>query len=127
MKEFKLLIRNQEEKKNSLSKEKHIEFLKACEQYILNLKNSGKLIGAQPIEREGVMLSKKNDGWIIDSFKEGKDIIVGCYHIIAENLDEAIEIAKQNPEFAFTETARVEIRPIKGSEKTTGFVYPKQS
>jgi hypothetical protein len=42
-------------------------------------------------------------------------------------MDEAIEIAKRNPEFEFGTTARIELRPIKTKEKTTGFVYPKSN
>lgn len=40
-------------------------------------------------------------------------------------MNDAVEIAKQNPEFAFGTTARIEVRPIKTKENTTGFVYPK--
>jgi hypothetical protein len=36
----------------------------------------------------------------------------------------AIEIAKANPEFQFNEGTRIEVRPIKMKEETTGFVYP---
>ncbi len=39
-------------------------------------------------------------------------------------MDEAIEIAKANPEFEFGTTAKVEVRPIKTKEEATGYVYP---
>jgi len=42
----------------------------------------------------------------------------------AEDINDAIAIAKANPEFAFGTTARVEVRPIKMKEETTSFVYP---
>jgi hypothetical protein len=41
-------------------------------------------------------------------------------------MNEAVEIAKHNPEFVFSATARIEVRPIKTKETTTGFVYPQQ-
>lgn len=64
------------------------------------------------------------------NFKEGpysetEEVIVGYYHILAKDLDDAIAIAKENPEFAYTKTARIEVRPIKSKEITTKYVYPK--
>ena len=50
---------------------------------------------------------------------------VGYYHIYAGDLQEAIGIAKLNPEFEYGSTVRIEVRPIKIKEATTGFVYPK--
>jgi len=51
-------------------------------------------------------------------------VIGGYYHILAENLDEAISIAKQNPEFKYNPDTRIEVRPIEMKENSTGFVYP---
>jgi hypothetical protein len=123
--EFKLLIRNQPQAKDALSPEQHLAFVKACEAYIGRLKEAGKLIAAQPLQREGVMLSGKDGAWQQAPYAEGPDVIVGYYHIVAEDLAEAVSLAQGNPEFSFTSTARVEVRPIKGTERATGFVYPK--
>jgi len=49
---------------------------------------------------------------------------VGYYHILAGDLDEAITIAKENPEFEYVPSASIEVRPIKTKEAETGFVYP---
>ena len=127
MKEYKLLIRNLPGSKEAFSKERHLEFVQACERYIGGLKAAGKLLGAQPLEREGLMLAGKEGAWTQSPFQEGKDVIVGDYHVLADDLEEAVTIAKGNPEFSYTDTARVEVRPIKGSERSTGFVYPKAS
>lgn len=56
---------------------------------------------------------------------EKKEIQVGYYHILARDLDEAVEIAKNNPEFEYGTTARIEVRPVKTKEETTGYTYPK--
>jgi hypothetical protein len=40
-------------------------------------------------------------------------------------MDEAVALAKQNPEFEYSSTAEAEIRMIKTEEASTGFVYPK--
>lgn len=126
MKEFKLLIRNLEGASGSRPADKQVDFLRACEHYIGDLKQRGKLIAAQPLERDGVMLSGREGAWREGPYKDSDEVIVGYYQIVAEDLAEAVAIAKGNPEFAFTDTARVEVRPVKGSEKKTGFVYPGQ-
>ena len=61
----------------------------------------------------------------MEPFDKNDEVQVGYYHILAENLDEAISIAKQNPEFEFGSTARIEVRPVKTKEITTNFEYPK--
>jgi len=49
---------------------------------------------------------------------------VAYFHILATNIDEAIQIAKDNPEFAYIPSATIEVRPIKTKEIETGFIYP---
>lgn len=124
MKEFMLLIRNESDSKDAFSPEQNQAFLKACEVYIENLKKTGNLKKAQPLVREGKMISGSNGAWKDGPFNESKEVIVGYYHILAKDLDEAVAIAKGNPEFAFTTTARIEVRPIKTAEVTTAYVYP---
>jgi len=124
MKEFMFFIRKQSDSAVTLSPEKHQQFLKGCETYIDKLKKEGKLISAQPIERAGNILSKKNTGWNEAPFNESKEVIGGYYHILANNLDEAIEIAKANPEFEFNPDTRIEVRPIKMKEESTDYTYP---
>lgn len=124
MKEFMLIIRNEIDHQSSWPKDQHQDFLKACETYIGNLKKDGKLISAQPMVREGKMVSGSKGHFKEENFTESKEIIVGYYHIAANDIDDAISIAKRNPEFEFSTTARVEVRPIKMKEEKTGFVYP---
>lgn len=124
MKEYIFFIRKQNDSKETLSPEVHIDFLKSCETYIGKLKNDGRLISAQPIVREGKIISKTNDDWIEVPFNETKEVIGGYYHILAENLDEAIGIAKENPEFTFNPDTRIEVRPLKMKEEKTDFIYP---
>jgi hypothetical protein len=126
MKEFMLLIRNKGDEKAAMSLETHRRFVKECELYIGNLKKDGKLIAARPIVREGVILSGSKAGWKVTPFDPKKEIQVGYYHILAKDMDEAVAIAKGNPEFAYNTTARIEVRPIKTKEETTNFVYPKK-
>src|SRR5512136_2919630 len=75
--------------------------------------------------REGKIISLSKGGWKDGPFNETKEVIVGYYHILADDLDDAVAIAKGNPEFEYGTTARIEVRPIKTKEESTGFVYPK--
>jgi hypothetical protein len=125
MQEFMLYIRNTQDHLTALTPDQNQEFLKKCEQYIEALKSAGQLIAAQPLRKQGVIVSGASGDFKEGPFNESGEIMVGYYHIMAENQDEAITIAKRNPEFEYTKTARVEVRPIKSMEQTTGFVYPK--
>ena len=119
-----LLIRNEADSKSGFSPEMHQQFLKACEVYIEGLKKKNQLISAQPLIREGKMISGSPGAFKDGPYNETKEVIVGYYHIFAKDLDEAIAIAKGNPEFAYTKTARIEVRPIKMKEESTAFEYP---
>lgn len=119
------LIRNEGDAKAALSPEKHLEFVKQCEVYIGKLKGQNKLIAAQPLVREGVIISGSKNTWTKIPCDPNSKIQVGYYHILANDMNEAIEIAKDNPEFEYVPTATIEVRPIKMKEETTKFVYPK--
>ena len=124
MKEFMLLIRNEIDHQKAWSAEKTEQFLKKCEVYIDGLKKAGRLKSAQPMVREGKMISGTKGAFKEAPFNEVKEVIVGYYHVLAEDINDAIAIAKGNPEFEFGKTARVEVRPIKMKEEKTNFVYP---
>jgi hypothetical protein len=125
MKEFMFYIRNEKDAKKSLSEDQHLTFIKKCEVYIGKLKSENKLISAQPLIREGIVIKKTPDGWTEKNILSNKEIQVGYYHIFANDINEAIKIAKENPEFEYVPSASIEVRPIKTEEKETGFVYPK--
>ncbi len=120
-----LLIRNQMGHHEAMSPEDQQQFLKKCMVYIENLQKEGKLKIAQPMERQGKMISGTKEAWKEGPFNESKEVIVGYYHILAKDMDEAVAIAKGNPEFEYSTTARVEVRLIKTKEATTGYVYPE--
>ena len=126
MKEFMLLIRNEKDHQENWSSDKQQQFLKACESYIEELKKNGHLKIAQPLIREGKLVSGSEGQWKLDAFNERKEVIVGYYHLFAKDMEEAISLAKKNPEFEFSSTARIEVRPIKIKEEATGFTYPEQ-
>jgi hypothetical protein len=124
-KEYMFYIRNAGDAKAALSADDHLAFIKKCEVYIARLKKEGKLIAAQPLLREGVVISKSGKNWNLHPFDPNKEVQVGYYHISAQNMAEATEMAKENPEFEYVTSASIEIRPVKTKEDQTKFVYPK--
>jgi len=124
MKEFMFYIKNPGDSKTMLPATEHLTFVKECEAYIEKLKNNNQLISAQPIPRENLVISKSNGTWLMAQPDMENEIHVGYYHILAHTIDDAVEIAKENPEFKYVTSAKIEIHPIKTKEPETGFVYP---
>ena len=115
MKEFMLFIRSEESPKAELSPAELQAHIEKVGGFITKLVKEGRMKSAQPLEMEGTMLSYKN-GKIIDGpYNETKEVISGYYHLIAKDLDEAIEIAKGDPRFE-EGIWRVEVRPVKSVE-----------
>ena len=127
MNEFMLLIRNEIDHQADWPPEQHQRFLKSCESYIEKLKKNGHLKIAQPLVREGVIVSGSDGKWMEIPFNETGEVQVGYYHIFAKDMDEAIEIAKENPEFEYGTSARIEVRPIKIKEESTNYTYPNKT
>ncbi len=121
-----LYIRNNGDAKKALLPAEHLAFIKQCEVYIGELKANDNLIAAQPIVREGATIRKNGTDWEIVAIDPDQEVQVGYYHLKANSLEEAIDLAKRNPEFAFVPSASIEVRPIKMKEEQTGFVYPKE-
>lgn len=115
MKEFMLLIRSEEEPKSEFSPEQLQQHIEKVGAYIKQLAEEGKMKSAQPLEMEGRMLSYM-DGKVVDGpYNETKEVISGYYHLLANDLDEALEIAKRDPRFE-EGIWRVEVRPIRRVE-----------
>ena len=123
-KEFMLYIRNAGDAKAALSPDEHLAFVKKCEVYIGQLKAKDQLIAAQPIVREGFIISKSANGWRSIAVDPTREVQVGYYHIRANDMEDAIAMAKNNPEFEYVPSASIEVRPIKMKEEQTNFVYP---
>ena len=75
--------------------------------------------------REGFLISKNEKGWTNTPVDPTKEVQVGYYHIVRNDIEEAISMAKDNPKFEYVPSASIEVRPIKMKEEKTEFVYPK--
>ena len=111
MKEFMVFIRNEGNPIVNLSPKQQQEHVQKVGAYIKKLFEAGNMKLAQPLEMEGTMLSQKNGKFIDGPFNETKEVISGYYHILASDLNEAIEIGKADPRFEDGDW-RLEIRPI---------------
>jgi hypothetical protein len=113
MKEFMLLIRTEGDNLWKQSPEEHQKHIEKVMVYMEGLMQSGKLKSAQPLEPEGILVSgtkgKLKDG----PFNESKEVIAGYFLIEAKDLDEAVQIARNNPVFETATNTRIEVRPIK--------------
>jgi len=115
MKEFMLLIRTEGDYCAAMAPEDYQKHIQKVAGYINKLMQDGKLKGAQPLDMEGTMIHGNNGIFKDGPYIESKELIIGYFHILAKDLDEAREIAKANPVFEETE-ARIEIRAIKHEE-----------
>jgi hypothetical protein len=74
------------------------------------LKDEGKCIGGNPLEREGKIVSGKSKAVSDGPFAESKETIGGYFFLTVGTLDEAVAIAKDCPGLPYG--IRVEVRPI---------------
>ncbi|PKV52793.1 hypothetical protein ATE84_4920 [Aquimarina sp. MAR_2010_214] len=112
MQEFMIFIKTKGDHLASLSPEQQQAHVQKIGKYIGGLMDSGKLKGAQPLEMGGAVIHGNKGVFKDGPFNESKEVIVGYFHIVAKNLEEAIEIAKANPVFDDSEGS-IEVRPIK--------------
>jgi len=124
-KEFMLYVRNTGNAKQTMPDDVHLAFVKKCEVYINKLKADGNLVAAQPLARDGFIISKNANGWSQVPVEGSGTVNVGYYHIMAKDIEEAIGLAKGNPEFEYVPSASIEVKSIKQKEEKTDFVYPK--
>jgi hypothetical protein len=120
MKEFMLIIRTQGDHLAELSPEQQQQHVNKVMNYMSGLMNSGKLNSAQPLDMEGVIVSGATGKFKDGPFNETKEVIAGYFLIKAKNLEEAIQVAKDNPVFEVGTGARIEVRPIKVMEGING-------
>ncbi len=111
MKEYMLFIHAEGNPVADLPADQQAEHVRKVGAYIEGLVKAGKMKSAQPLEMEGVFISGEN-GVISDGpFIETKEVIAGYYHLLANDLEEATQIAKADPRFEDGKWT-IEIRPI---------------
>jgi hypothetical protein len=76
------------------------------------LKDEGKCVAGNPLEREGKIVSGKNKIVSDGPFAESKETIGGYFLLKVGSIDEATAIAQQCPGLPYG--IRVEVRPVAG-------------
>jgi hypothetical protein len=112
MKEFLLILRTEGNVWTDLSPEQLQEHMKHGTAYIGDLMKQGVIKSAQPLDR-GSRLVTQTDGMLKDGpFNESKEVVAGYFHIVANDMEAAVAIAKANPIFNDIPT-QIEVHPIK--------------
>jgi hypothetical protein len=112
MKEFLLLIRTEGDVWTSLSPNQLQEHIEKGTSYIGNLIKDGKLKSAAPLDKGSRIITDTNGVLKDGPFNEAKEVIAGYFHIVAKDVQEAIEIAKANPIFTDIPT-KIEVHTLK--------------
>ncbi len=108
--EYLLLFRGNEWY-NNLSPEELQKAMSQFKAWFDRLTEQGKLKGAQPLVREGKIVSGKNGRVVADGpFAESKEAIGGYFLLAVNSLDEAVAIAKTCPSLEYG--TQVEVRPV---------------
>ena len=111
MQDFLLLIRTQGNVWTDLSQQQLQEHISKGTNYIGKLVKEGKLKSAAPLETGGKIVTDGKTVIKDGPFIETKEVIAGYFHIIANNVEEALEIAKANPIFQDIPT-KIEVHPM---------------
>lgn len=107
-----LFVRTEDDHLARMSPKEQQDHVAKIGNYISMLMKEGKLKGAQPLDMGGTIVYGNKRVFKDGPFSESKEVIVGYFHILANDLMDAIEIAKANPLFEVTK-ASIEVRPIK--------------
>ena len=96
---------------NRLSPEELQKAMSQFKDWFERLTAEGKLKAAQPLVREGRIVSGKQGRVVADGpFAESKEAIGGYFLLSANSLDEAIAVAKSAPSLEYG--TQIEVRPV---------------
>jgi len=80
-------------------------------QWMESMRSRNILLASEPLESAGKQVTGKGKMIVDGPFAESKEIVGGFSIILAENLDEALEISRGCPIFELDGT--VEVRPVR--------------
>jgi hypothetical protein len=78
--------------------------------WIEKLRKEGRYVSGEPLQPTGKWVSGKQKLVTDGPFAEGKELVGGFFIIEAKDLGEAVEIAKDCPDFIFD--GKVQVRPV---------------
>lgn len=95
---------------NELSMDEIQNVMSRWNDWVEGLKKDGRLVSGTPLENEGRVITGKNANVADGPFAESKEAVGGYLFVNVENIDEAVEIAKQCP--GLPHGIIVEVRPV---------------
>lgn len=116
MQDFLLLIRTEGDVWKDLTPQQLQEHIEKGTSYIGGLIKQGTLKSAAPLDTGSKTVTDGNKIIKDGPFNETKEVIAGYFHIVAESMDKAVEIARANPIFSDIPT-KIEVylmRPVGG-------------
>ena len=111
MKNYLLIIRTEGSVWSDLSPEQLQRHLEHGSAYIGNLIKEGKLKTANPVDKGSRIVTSTNGILTDGPFNESKEVIAGYFLIDANDMEEAVSIAKANPIFNDI-PAKIEVHPM---------------
>src|SRR5438105_836096 len=78
--------------------------------WVEKLRKEGKYVSGEPLEPCGKWISGKQKLVTDGPFAEGKELVGGFFIIEAKDLNEAVEISKDCPDFIYD--GKVQVRPV---------------
>jgi hypothetical protein len=111
---YLLLFRSTDWNQYDLSDQQVRQCMDKVNAWFDGLSASGKMVAAQPLMDDGVVVSGKGGEFVTDGpFAEAKEAIGGYVLLSVETLEEAVALAKTNPMHEFGLTT--EVRPVASS------------
>jgi hypothetical protein len=111
MKDYLFLFRGGDGPNLRQSPEQWQEHMSRWMQWMGNMQQQGRFIGAQPLNETGKVVNGNKKLVTDGPFMEGKEMVGGYLMCKASSYDEAVEIAKGCPILEF-EDGQVEVREI---------------
>jgi hypothetical protein len=111
MKDFLLILKTEGSVWTDLSPEELQKHMEHGTAYIGNLMKEGILKSASPVDKGSRIITESNGTMKDGPFNESKEVVAGYFLIAAEDIDEAVEIAKANPIFKDIPT-KIEVYPM---------------
>ena len=111
MEKFLLLIRQDLEEVNNMTKEEYQIKLDLMLNWVEDLVRTGNYIAAEPLLTKGSYVSK-NEVLSDGPFIEAKEAVAGYFIITANDIDHAVALAQNCPQ-VITGDVAIEVRPFR--------------
>ncbi len=115
MSNFLYLFRGGQEDFDKLTDEKKQAHMELWQEWLDGLREQGRFVDGLPLSSEGKVVHKKGELITNGPFAEGAEVIGGYMILDAQDIDEALAVAKGNPHFIFGD-GTMEVREIIADE-----------